>query len=78
MLGLIFREHAKPKRSIRAWRAGDNSGTLPMHSGDLGTPKSVGSGFGSQGEKQAGLRGTCQRLIRNRRMLTRIRALQDS
>jgi len=55
--GLIFREHAKSKRSIRAWRQGDNSGTLPMHNGDLGTPKSVGFGFGRQGEKQAGLKG---------------------
>lgn len=40
-LGLVFREHAKSKRSIRAWKQGDNSGTLPMHNGDLGTPKFV-------------------------------------
>jgi hypothetical protein len=76
-LGLIFREHAKSKRSIRAWRNGDDAGTLPMHTGDIGTPqfrtslfggkpaetsehseKSSGLGFGRQGEKQAGLRGT--------------------
>jgi len=73
-LGLIFREHAKPKRSIRVWRAGDGAaGTLPMHTGDLATPKfrrslfggkpsdgdekSNGLGFGRQGEKQAGLKG---------------------
>ena len=73
-LGLIFREGAKSKRSIRAWKAG-NDGTLPMHTGDLATPKfrpslfggkpadgdrSSGFGFGNQGEKQAGLKGTCQ------------------
>jgi hypothetical protein len=75
-LGLIFREHAKSKRSIRAWKGG-NDGTLPMHTGDLATPKfrpslfggkpadasdrgdrSSGFGFGNQGEKQAGLKGT--------------------
>ena len=80
-LGLIFRELAKSKRSIRAWRNGDNAGTLPMHSGDLATPKfhpslfggqpaetsehgekSSGLGFGTQGEKQAGLRGTAPAL----------------
>lgn len=55
-LGLIFREHAKSKRSIRAWKGG-NDGTLPMHSGDLATPKSGGFGFGNQGEKLAGLNG---------------------
>jgi len=55
-LGLIFREHAKSMRSIRAWKGG-NDGTLPMHSGDLATPKSSGFGFGNQGEKQAGLKG---------------------
>lgn len=37
-LGLIFRELAKSKRSIRAWRSNDD-GTLPMHTGDLATPK---------------------------------------
>lgn len=76
-LGLIFREQAKSKRSIRAWRAGGNDSTLPMHSGDISTPKfrpsrfggkpgddsdrddrSSGFGFGKQGEKQAGLKGT--------------------
>lgn len=55
-LGLIFREHAKSMRSIRAWKGG-NDGTLPMHTGDLTTPKSSGFGFGDQGEKQAGLKG---------------------
>ena len=72
MLGLIFREHAKAKRSIRAWKAND-AGTLPMHTGNLNSPsfrsslfggKSAGAskpngfGFGVQGEKQAGLKGT--------------------
>jgi hypothetical protein len=79
MLGLIFREHAKPKRSVRIWRAGDAAGKLPVHIGDLATPKfrpslfggksaetsdddekSNGLGFGRQGEKQAGLKGTRQ------------------
>jgi len=79
-LGLIFREKAKAKRSIRAWRNGgsdddDAAGTLPMHTGDLATPNSKfrpslfggkpaadgsssGFGFGKQGEKKAGLKGT--------------------
>jgi len=68
MLGLIFREHAKSKRSIRAWRAND-AGALPMHTGTLSSPTSLfsgksaggskptGFGFGVQGEKQAGLKG---------------------
>ena len=68
MLGLIFREHAKSKRSIRAWRAND-AGALPMHTGGLSSPTSLfsgksadgskptGFGFGVQGEKQAGLKG---------------------
>jgi len=71
MLGLIFREHAKSKRSIRAWRAND-TGALPMHTGNLSSPtigssifggkstgssKPIGFGFGVQGEKQAGLKG---------------------
>ena len=79
MLGLIFREHAKPKRSVRIWRAGDAAGKLPVHIEDLATPKfrpslfggksaetsdddekSNGLGFGRQGEKQAGLKGTRQ------------------
>lgn len=77
-LGLIFRELAKSKRSIRAWRRGDDTGALPMHTGDLATPNfrpslfggksaetsetSSGLGFGRQGEKQAGLRGTAPAL----------------
>ena len=77
-LGLIFRELAKSKRSIRAWRRGDDAGALPMHTGDLATPNfhpslfggkpagtsenSSGLGFGKQGEKQAGLRGTAPAL----------------
>jgi len=71
MLGLIFREHAKSKRSIRAWKAND-AGALPMHTGNLSSPtvhssifsgkssgasKPNGFGFGAQGEKQAGLKG---------------------
>jgi len=77
-LGLIFRAKAKAKRSIRAWRNGgvaddnDAAGALPMHTGDLATPKpkfrhslfggkpadsSSGFGFGKHGEKQAGLKG---------------------
>ena len=73
MLGLIFREHAKSRRSIRAWRAND-VGALPMHTGNLRSPsfrssifggksagasKPSGFGFGVQGEKQAGLKGAC-------------------
>jgi len=45
-LGLIFREHAKPTRSIRLWREGENDGTLPMHTGDISTPKFRPSVFG--------------------------------
>jgi len=48
-LGLIFRELAKSKRSIRAWREGGNDGTLPMHTGDLDTPK-----FGPSGKPFGG------------------------
>jgi len=48
MLGLIFRELAKSKRSIRAWRNGDAAGTLPMHTGDLATPKFHPSLFGGK------------------------------
>jgi len=47
-LGLIFREHAKPKRSIRVWRAGDSAGTLPVHTGDLANPKFRRSLFGGK------------------------------
>lgn len=81
-LGLIFRELAKSKRSIRAWRRGDDAGALPMHTGDLASPdfrpslfggkpaetseKSSGLGFGKQGEKQAGLRGTGARTTSSR------------
>jgi len=69
LLGLIFREHAKSKRSIRAR---NNAGALPMHTGNLSSPtfgssifggKTAGAsepngfGFGVQGEKQAGLKG---------------------
>jgi len=71
VLGLIFREHAKSKRSIRARKEND-AGALPMHTGNLNSPsfrssifggKSAGAskpnsfGFGVQGEKQAGLKG---------------------
>ena len=72
VLGLIFREHAKSKRSIRARREND-AGALPMHTGNISSPtlqsslfsgKSTGGaskpnsfGFGTQGEKQAGLKG---------------------
>jgi hypothetical protein len=76
MLGLIFREHVKAKRSIRAWKAND-AGTLPMHTGNLsptfrsslfggksvGSSKPNGFGFGAQGEKQAGLKGACCRFL---------------
>jgi len=61
-LGLIFREHAKSKRSIRAWRNGDDAGTLPIHTGDIGTPKFRPSLFGGKpaetsehGEESSGL-----------------------
>jgi len=47
-LGLIFREHAKPKRSIRIWRVGDDAGTLPMHTGDIATPTFRPSLFGGK------------------------------
>jgi hypothetical protein len=47
-LGLIFREHAKPKRSIRAWRTGDDAGNLPMHTGDLAAPRFRPSLFGGK------------------------------
>lgn len=72
VLGLIFREHAKSKRSIRARKEND-AGALPMHTGDIGSPtlstsifgggnsagasKPNGFGFGVQGEKRAGLKG---------------------
>jgi hypothetical protein len=80
MLGLIFREQAKSKRSIRAWKAND-AGALPMHTGNLSSPtfhssifggKSAGAskpngfGFGVQGEKQAGLKGACYRSLNTR------------
>jgi hypothetical protein len=70
-LGLIFREHAKSKRSIRARKEND-AGALPMHTGNIGSPtnssifggkspsgasKPNSFGFGVQGEKQAGLKG---------------------
>lgn len=97
LLGLIFRESAKSKRSIRAWRSGSDH-VLPIQSQMTGTtavtsqhtgkaPKSTfrqslfggrkadplefgvqreetglvdksGFGFGRQGEKKAGLKGT--------------------
>jgi len=62
MLGLIFREHAKFKRSIRAWREGSDPSALPMHTGNLATPKFHPSLFGGkpgdttdQDEKSGGL-----------------------
>jgi len=48
VLGLIFREDAKPKRSIRAWKEGSDDGILPMHTGDSGTPKFRPSLFGGK------------------------------
>ncbi|KAH9997595.1 hypothetical protein BJV77DRAFT_1059012 [Russula vinacea] len=68
-LGLIFREQAKSKRSIRAWRAGgnDNISTPKFRPSRFGgkpgddsdrDDRSSGFGFGKQGEKQAGLKGT--------------------
>lgn len=77
LLGLIFRESAKTRRSIAEWRA-EAKGALPS-SRDMrptfarpnstfvpsffknGSEKSDGKpgfGFGAQGEKAAGLRGT--------------------
>jgi len=52
-LGLVFREKAKAKRSIRAWRNGtsdddDAKGALPMHTGDLATPPFRPSLFGGK------------------------------
>lgn len=72
-LGLVFRESAKSKRSLRP----DSSKlSLPLHSEFAGTPSFLnekaqmhddgfsgyktdrsGYGFGRQGEKQAGLKG---------------------
>lgn len=90
LLGLIFRESAKQRRSIRAWRAGPQD-TLPTHlppaanlnrsgtssSGQSYTSSTVyeekgrdpefgaarsasraGYGFGRQGEKAAGMKGS--------------------
>jgi len=50
-LGLIFREKAKSKRSIRAWR--EDPGALPMHTGDMSSPAPVfrPSLFGAQAAK---------------------------
>jgi hypothetical protein len=47
-LGLVFREHAKSKRSIRAWREGSDPSSLPMHTGDLATPKFHPTLFGGK------------------------------
>ena len=91
MLGLIFREHAKSRRSIRAWKAND-AGTLPMHTGNLRSPsfrsslfggKSAGSskpsgfGFGVQGEKQAGLKGVCCHSLEFKGCLTACYRIHD-
>ncbi|KAI0689431.1 hypothetical protein BC835DRAFT_1369026 [Cytidiella melzeri] len=79
LLGLIFRERAKSKRSITSWRA-EAKGVLPtthdlrpafarpqsgfissLFSGNGEKPsredKTAGYGFGSAGEKKAGLKG---------------------
>ena len=37
-LGLVSRQHAKPKRSIRIWRAGDDASTLLVYTGDIAGP----------------------------------------
>ncbi|KAF9449598.1 hypothetical protein P691DRAFT_702962 [Macrolepiota fuliginosa MF-IS2] len=92
LLGLIFRESAKPKRSITSWRT-ESKGVLPTHTGSSSTTTTLangrpatyfpdsgaglqrggsehgstykgplygekaGYGFGTHGEKAAGLRG---------------------
>lgn len=71
LAGLVFRESAKVKRSIRAWRD-EKNGVLPtagtFRSSMFGGQKAdvsefgvrsskAGFGFGRQGEKQAGLKG---------------------
>lgn len=85
LVGLIFREKAKDKRSILSWRERGKD-VLPSHvrgvdirpvtgalssvlsrdekAGDPSrTPSDAssqsGMGFGRQGEKAAGLKGTC-------------------
>ncbi|KAI0306686.1 hypothetical protein B0F90DRAFT_797184 [Multifurca ochricompacta] len=52
-LGLIFREHAKSKRSIRGWRESDGS-ALPVHTGDIHSPTFRASLFGSQAAGTSG------------------------
>jgi hypothetical protein len=48
-LGLVFREKARSKRSIRAWR--EDPGALPMHTGDISSPVFRPSLFGAQAAK---------------------------
>jgi hypothetical protein len=72
LIGLIFRASAKSKRSITSWREHGKS-VLPNHitgssmhtvhfggdNADTGSLSSkAGYGFGRQGEKAAGLKGT--------------------
>ena len=45
-LGLVFREHAKSNRSFRALKGGN--GTLPIHTGDISSPKYRPSLFGGK------------------------------
>ena len=81
LLGLIFRERAKTKRSITSWRA-EAKGLLPtthdlrpqfarpqsgfvsnLFSGKAdkaANDEKAGYGFGTAGEKKAGLKGTCR------------------
>ena len=81
LLGLIFRERAKTKRSITSWRA-EAKGLLPtthdlrpqfarpqsgfvsnLFSGKAdkaANDEKTGYGFGTAGEKKAGLKGTCR------------------
>lgn len=80
MLGLIFRESARSRRSIAQWRA-EAKGVLPTKKdlrpmfarpassfvpslftrsadkGDNSVNEKTGYGFGTQGEKNAGLKG---------------------
>ncbi|KAK7455099.1 hypothetical protein VKT23_010970 [Stygiomarasmius scandens] len=50
LLGLVFRESAKSKRSIRAWRE-EGKGVFDVISPPQAGTKSI---FGRQGEKKAG------------------------
>lgn len=94
LVGLIFRETVKDKRSILSWRERGKdvlpshvrgvdirpvTGTLssvlsreekasddPSRAASNGSSSRSGMGFGRQGERGAGLRGTCDRYAHER------------